>query len=77
MIQKAKQYRFILHQKNKMIEKVVKKGSLLDCTDARNDLEYWLAKSPQERIEAVEVLRKQRHGNQQRLQRIARVIERV
>ena len=39
------------------------------------DLVYWLNKTPNERIEAVEFLRRQYHGNTKRLQRIARVTE--
>ncbi len=59
------------------MEKVVRKISL---NDKRNyDLEYWLLKTPQERIEAIEFLRKQTYetkdGSSPRLQRTARVIK--
>ena len=40
-----------------------------------DDLKYWLAKTPDERIEAVEILRKQYHGNTVRLQRSVRIIQ--
>ena len=59
------------------MEKVVRKISL---KDKRNyDLEYWLLKTPQERIAAIEFLRKQTYetkdGSAPRLQRTARVIK--
>lgn len=60
------------------MEKVVRKISLYD---KRNyDLEYWLSKTPEERIYAVELLRKQLYenidGSAPRLQRILKVIKR-
>jgi hypothetical protein len=57
-----------------MIQKVVHKCSLDDSNQIQSDLEYWLSKTPEERIEAVEILRRQYHGNSERLQRVARVI---
>jgi len=59
-----------------VIRKVVKKGSLKDKSSNKEDLTYWLSKSPQERIEAVEILRRQYYGSTARLQRIVRVIQR-
>jgi hypothetical protein len=41
----------------------------------KEDLKYWLEKDPNERISAVEYLRRQFHGNSDRLQRIARVTQ--
>jgi hypothetical protein len=35
-----------------------------------------LARTPEERVQAVELLRRQRHGSTGRLQRIARVVQR-
>ncbi|MDP3580837.1 MAG: hypothetical protein Q8S39_02810 [Ignavibacteria bacterium] len=60
------------------MEKVVRKISL---KDKRNyDLEYWLSKTPEERIAAVEFLRKQTYetedGSTPRLQRIVKVVKR-
>jgi hypothetical protein len=55
-----------------MIKKVIK---ILDLKNKGADLAYWLSKSPEERIEAVEILRKQFNGNTKRLQRIIRVIQ--
>jgi hypothetical protein len=49
---------------------------------AREDLLYWLARTPQERIAAVELLRRQHHGEEPadaepRLQRVCRVVQRT
>ena len=46
----------------------------LDEDDAPKDLLYWLSKSPMERVEAVEQLRKMQYGDTERLQRVIRVI---
>jgi hypothetical protein len=58
------------------IEKVVR---IINMKDDRGDLEYWLTKSPAERIDAVEILREQfvrfKGDVQQGLQRVCRVIE--
>jgi hypothetical protein len=58
-----------------MIAKVINKRKLPDLTEYA-DLEYWLSKSPEERIAAVEYLRRQYYGNSAGLQRSARVIQR-
>jgi hypothetical protein len=42
----------------------------------RADLAYWLSRPPHERIEAVERLRRLRHGDPGRLRRVARVVRR-
>ena len=55
-----------------MIKKIIKKSAL---KDKGNDLAYWLSKSPEERIEALEILRKQFHGNTARFQRTIRIIQ--
>ena len=59
-----------------MIQKVISKrkrdeNSLLD------DLAYWLNRSPEERISAVEILRRQYYGSSERLQRVSRIVERT
>jgi len=59
-----------------MIEKVVRKLDLKSASSAREDLAYWLGKTPEERIAAIEFLRRQYHGSSERLQRVARVIQR-
>lgn len=59
-----------------MIEKVVTRRKLNDPDAIKADLAYWLSKTPEERVGAVEILRKQRHGDAIRLQRVVRVIKR-
>jgi hypothetical protein len=58
-----------------MIAKTVIKANLRDISEIRQNLEFWMSKSPEERIAAVEWLRRERHGSSERLQRIARVIQ--
>lgn len=57
-----------------MTKKVLKKTVLNDNFD-KSDLIYWMSKSSRERIEAVEILRRQFYGNTARLQRVVRVIQ--
>lgn len=59
-----------------MIEKVAVKCSLKDWSNVKDSLNYWLSKTPQERIAAVEHLRKYYYGNTAGLQRTARVVMR-
>lgn len=59
-----------------MIEKVVRKGNLHEFSEIKENLAYWLSKSPEERVAAVEQLRRQQHGDSARLQRTARVVHR-
>ena len=58
-----------------MIQKIVKKYRMDELSLIREDLAFWLSKSPVERISAVEYLRRQYHGNTARLQRSARIIQ--
>ena len=58
-----------------MMKKTVKKLELEESSSAVHDLEYWLSVSPQERLAAVDFLRKQLHGDTVRLQRTARVVK--
>jgi hypothetical protein len=44
--------------------------------DGSADLEYWLSRPPEERIAAVEMLRRMYHGNLPRLQRVFRIVDR-
>jgi hypothetical protein len=60
-----------------MIQKVINKRDLRDFSSIKEDLIYWLSKTPEERVAAVDYLRKQYHGSTERLQGIARVIEGV
>jgi hypothetical protein len=57
-----------------MIKKVLMKHDLKNFSSINEELAYWLRKSPEERIETVEYLRRQYHGSTARLQRTARVI---
>lgn len=58
-----------------MIKKVVKKRNIKNFYSVKEDLVYWLSKTPEERVEAVEYLRRQLHGSSERLQRTARIIQ--
>lgn len=60
-----------------MIQKVVAKLGLEDSSSLKNDLAHWLSKTAEERVAAVEYLRRQHHGSAARLQRSARVIKRT
>ena len=59
-----------------MIQKKVKKRGLREPASRNEDLAYWLSKTPEERVAAVEDLRRQYYGSAARLQRVARVIQR-
>lgn len=59
-----------------MIEKVVTRRSLKDRSAEREDLAYWLSRPAGERMEAVEIMRREFNGDLPRLQRVARVIQR-
>ena len=58
-----------------MIEKTVKRFDLKKDSSIKDDLAFWLSKTPRERIAAIEFLRGQYHGSSARLQRSARVIQ--
>jgi hypothetical protein len=59
-----------------MITKVVRKKNLKQFSEVEENLAYWLSKTSDERISAVEYLRRQVNGSSARLQRSARVIQR-
>ena len=59
-----------------MIEKVVTKRYMRDFDEVKENLAYWLSRTPEERVAAVEYLRRQFNGSSTRLQRSARVIQR-
>jgi hypothetical protein len=59
-----------------MIQKVIKKRSLQEASSTQEELAYWLSKTPEERVAAVDYLRRQYYGSAARLQRVARVIQR-
>lgn len=55
-----------------MDKKRIKVRNIKDKDDA---LAYWLSRPPRERIEAVEILRKQLNGNTEGFRRIIRIIQ--
>lgn len=55
-----------------MIKKIVK---ILNLKEKGDDLAFWLSKSSQERIEAVEALRAQLNEGTPRLQRTIKIIQ--
>lgn len=55
-----------------MDKKHFKVRNIKDKDDA---LTYWLSRPPRERIEAMEILRKQFNGNAEGFQRIIRIIQ--
>lgn len=60
-----------------MINKIVHKSNLHDLQTAKDDLKYWLSRPAEERVAAVDYLRKQYYGHTKRLQRVVRVIQRA
>lgn len=60
-----------------MIKKVVHKKILNNKQSVKDDLSYWLSRPAEERVATVDYLRKQYYGSTERLQRIARVIQRA
>ena len=60
-----------------MIKKVVSKHPLIEESQEKRDLKYWLSRPPEERVSAVEILRKQVYGNTARLQRVFKIIKRT
>jgi hypothetical protein len=59
-----------------MIKKVVRKRSLQGFSEVKENLAYWLSKTPDERIAEVDRLRRQYDGSSTRLQRSARIVQR-
>ena len=55
------------------MEKVVTRWRLGDPAAEKADLAYWLSRSPEDRLAAVEELRRRFYGDPPRLQRVARV----
>lgn len=59
-----------------MIEKVVRKHKRSEYDEIQDNLNYWLSKTPDERVAAVEFLRRQFYGDLPRLQRVGRRLKR-
>jgi hypothetical protein len=47
-----------------------------DTDEQREDLAYWLSRPPEERIDAVNFLRRRHYGDLGRLQRVVHIIQR-
>ena len=58
-----------------MIQKTVTIKDLKKNNSIEDDLKFWLSKFPEERVSAVEYLRRQKHGSTARLQRIVKVVQ--
>ena len=58
-----------------MIRKIIKKYDLDNYSEIKQNLEYWLSRPPEERLAAVDALRREYYGDTQRLQRVARVVQ--
>jgi hypothetical protein len=59
-----------------MIERIVIRKSLRDGSSSREDLAYWMSRTPEERIAAVTYLRMQQYSAGARMEREARVEKR-
>ena len=57
-----------------MIEKVVNKRDLNDFSSIEEDLAYWLSKTPEERVAAVDYLRNQYHRSTERIQNLLELL---
>jgi len=57
-----------------MGRKTVQKHDMENYSEIRQNLEYWLSRPPEERLAAVDTLRRQYYGDSQRLQRVARIV---
>lgn len=60
----------------KDMEKVVAIRPLHDPDAAKRDREYWMSKTPAERVDAIEYLIRQFYGRNVRLERVLRVVKR-
>ncbi|MCX6641481.1 MAG: hypothetical protein NTW14_13535 [bacterium] len=59
-----------------MIAKSVRRHNLKTYDEIQDNLQFWLAKTPEERVVAVEFLRRQTYGDPTGLQRVVRVVKR-
>ncbi len=69
-------FRILEYRPLHTMEKVVTKRKLRDSSH-KDDLEYWLNRPTEERVSAVELLRRQFYGSSERLQRVSRIVERT
>jgi len=57
------------------MDKTALKKMKLGEETPKDDLAYWLSRPVEERIEAVEILRREYYGSSARLQRISHIIK--
>ncbi len=57
---------------NHSIQPHIIKKHIKDCKPTDN-YNWWITKTPEERISAVEILRRQMYGNTSRLQRVIKI----
>lgn len=57
------------------MEKVIKIVALRD-SEADQRLAFWQSKTPEERLEAVEILRRRFYGTPERLERSVKIVRR-
>ncbi len=57
-----------------MIRRVVQIHHMDGISEVRQNLEYWLSRPPEERLSAVEELRREYYGDSHRLQRVVCVM---
>ena len=58
------------------MKKIVKKISLNDPDQIESELEYRLSRTPEERLSAVEILRRQKYGDDLRVDKTICIIRR-
>jgi len=58
-----------------MDRKTVQKHDMDNYSEIRQNLEYWLSRPPEERLAAVDTLRREYYGDSQRLQRVVRIVQ--
>ena len=58
-----------------MDRKTVQKHDMNNFSEIRQNLEFWLSRPPEERLAAVDFLRRQYYEDSHRLQRVVRVIQ--
>jgi len=58
-----------------MIPETMQKHDLDNFSEIKQNLEYWLSQPPEERLAAVDALRREYYGDSHRLQRVVRVIQ--
>lgn len=66
-----------LSNARRAISKEVRVGDIRELKSPRRDLDYWLSRPAEERVAAVDFLRRQHHGDTAGLQRVAGVVQRA